>query len=177
MIVFNSFSFVSSHDNFIEQLQEMAYPLDKVERKLTVCEDNVFIHLLKIFYFRDFPEYFNNWASTVAQMRMTYKVKKGKGKDQYPDRETILEWIWTGRIDSFNDHHRGLVADFNYKANPEYKDLPYVHKGGDPLNAAKFMAGYYEWLATELSQKGNVKLADIQTKVKDLLDKHPYRKN
>jgi hypothetical protein len=176
MIITNPPSFEPSYDNFVSQLYEMAYPLDKVERNLTAYQTNVFTHLLKLFYFRDFPDYFNNWTSTVAQMRMVHKVKKGKGKDQFPDAETIFEWVWMGRVDSFSEHHRGVVGDFNYKGNPEYKDLPYIHKGGDPLNAEKFMAGYYEWLATELSKKGNVRLTDIQKKIEELLRKYPYKK-
>jgi hypothetical protein len=158
-------------------MQEMAYSADKVEQKLTAFEEVVFDHLLKLFYFRDFSEYFNNWTSFVAQMRRVYKISKGKGKDRFPDAQTILDWIWNNRVDSFEDHHQGIIKDFNYKGNPEYSNLPYVHNGGKPDTVGKFMADYYYWLAKELSKKGIVTLPEIQNKIKELFHKYPYIDN
>jgi hypothetical protein len=154
--------------------QEMAYPLDKVLDKLLAKEDVVFDHLLKLFYFRDFSDYFNNWTSSVAKMDRVYKVNKGKGKDCYPDAQIILDWLWNKRTDCFESHHDGMIKNFNYKSNPEYSKLPYIHSGGDAESAAKFMGDYYLWLAKKLSQNGRITVAEVQEEIKRLFRKYPY---
>jgi hypothetical protein len=175
MIIIKHPIFCSANEN--STMQEMAYPADKVEQKLSAFEEVVFDHLLKLFYFRDFSEYFNNWTSSVSQMRRVYKISKGKGKDRFPDAQTILDWVWNNRVDCFEDHHRSTIKDFNYKGNPDYSKLPYIHSGGKPDVAGKFMGDYYYWLAINLSKKGSVTLPEIQDKIRELFHKYPYNGN
>jgi hypothetical protein len=64
-------------------LHEMAYPEDKVEQKLTQFAGTIFTHLLKLFYFRDFSAYFNNWSSAVFKSAFSvHKIKRNRGKDR-----------------------------------------------------------------------------------------------
>jgi hypothetical protein len=156
-------------------LQEMAYPRKKVEFDLTKFEETMFTHLLKIFYYRDFEQYLRGWIVTVFKcaFRM-HKVKAPKGKkDYFLSAEDIYELLWGGRIDVFLSHHDGTIKDFNYKANPEYAYLPYVHAGGDVEGAEQFMKAYYIWLARNLSKNGKVTLADVQYEIETLLRKYP----
>jgi hypothetical protein len=156
-------------------IQEMAYSASTVEQKLTANEDIVFVHLLKIFYFQDFPQYFNGWASSVAKMWRVYKIKKNTSKDIYPSAQTILDWIWNNQTDSFEDHHDAVLKNFNNKSLDDYAKLPYVHAGGDVTTAAKFMQDYYYWLAKELSSKGKISVGEVQDRLKELLRKYPYK--
>jgi hypothetical protein len=156
-------------------LQEMSFAKDEVMHKLTRYEDTIFTHLLKLFYFRDFPEYFNNWSITVYKSAFrVHKIKKTNGKDKRPDAEDIYEWMWGDAEDSFDEHHRGILKDFNNKSDPEYQDLPYVHAGGDVEGAGLFIKNYHLWLARQLSSKGEVSKDDVQDKIKELLNKYPF---
>jgi hypothetical protein len=156
-------------------LQEMAYPKDKVWQLLTRYEDTTFTHLLKLFYFRDFPEYFNNWSIAVYKSAFfVHKIKKAHGKDKWPDAEDIYDWLWKSPWeDMFDTMHSGILKDFNDKSDPEYQNLPYVHSGGDEEGAREFMKNYYIWLARQLSKNGKVTKDDVQDKIKELLRKHP----
>jgi hypothetical protein len=158
-------------------LHEMAFSKDKVERELTCYHGAIFTHLLKLFYFRDFSRYFNNWSSTVFKCAFQVsKIKKKNGKDKYPDAEDIYYWMWGGREDAFGDHHRGMLKDFNNKSDPEYQDLPYVHAGGDEYGAGLFIKDYHLWLARKLSANGKVTKNDVQDKIKELFKKYPYNR-
>jgi hypothetical protein len=156
-------------------LQEMSYPENKVWQLLTQYEGTTFTHLLKLFYFRDFPEYFNNWSVAVYKSAFfVHKVKKAHGKDKWPDAEDIYAWLWANPWgDMFDAMHSGTLKDFNNKSDPEYQNLPYVHAGGDEEQAESFLKDYFIWLARQLSSKGKVSKDDVQDKIKELLKKHP----
>jgi hypothetical protein len=155
-------------------LQEMSYSKDKVWQLLTRYDNTIFTHLLKLFYFRDFPQYFNNWSIAIFKSAFrVHKIKNPKGKDKLPNAEDIYYWMWGGAEDSFKEHHSGILHDFNNKSDPEYSDLPYIHAGGDPLGASSFIKDYHLWLARQLSLKGEVSKVDVQDKIKELLRKHP----
>jgi hypothetical protein len=155
-------------------LQEMSLAKDEVMRKLTRYDDTIFTHLLKLFYFRDFPQYFNNWSIAVFKSAFrVHKIKNPKGKDKLPDVEDIYYWMWGGAEDSFDAHHRGMLRNFNNKGDEEYRDLPYVHAGGNEEQAGLFIKNYHLWLAKQLASKGEVSKDDVQDKIKELLKKHP----
>jgi hypothetical protein len=156
-------------------LQEMSFAKDEVMHKLTRYEDTTFTHLLKLFYFRGFPEYFNNWSIAVYKSAFfVHKIKKAQGKDKWPDAEDIYAWLWQDPWeDMFDTMHRGLLRDFNNKNDPEYQDLPYVHAGGDEKGAESFLKDYYVWLARQLSKNGKVDNVAVQDKIGELLKKHP----
>ena len=163
------------YENPDAPLQEMSRPLKDVRNNLMRYEDPLFDHLLKIFYFRNETQYIRGWIVTVHKCAYkTDKVKAPKGKkDQRLSPEDIYEILWASRADSFNGYHEGLLKDFNYKGNPEYSDLPYVHHGGDVEQAEQFMKGYYIWLAKNLSTKEKISFNDVQDEIKILLKKYP----
>jgi hypothetical protein len=156
-------------------LHEMSLPKDKVERSLTRYREVILTHLLKLFYFRDFSMYFNNWSSTVFKCAyFVHKIKKSHGKDKWPSAQDIYYWMWNDPWeDMFDTMHRGILKDFNNKSDPEYQDLPYIHAGGDEYGAGLFIKDYHLWLARKLSAQGNVSKDDVQDKIKELFKKYP----
>jgi hypothetical protein len=155
-------------------LQEMSLTRDEVRDKLTRYDGTIFTHLLKLFYFRDFDEYFQNWSAAVFKSAFrVHKIKKANGKDKNPSPEEIYEWMWGGSEDSFDSWHGGFIKDANYKGNPEYKDLSYIYAGGNEKSAGSFVKDYHLWLARELSKKGRVSLTDVQNEIKLLFRKYP----
>jgi hypothetical protein len=156
-------------------LQEMAFPPEKVEANLTKYDGTLYPHLLKIFYFRDFKEYFNNWSNTVYKcaFRVSKLSSPPRLKNKFPSWDMIYKWMWGDPWeDVFDNLHDGFIKDANYKANPEYQDLPYIHRGGDVQGAEGFVKDYYIWLARALSKQGKVSLTDVQDEIKLLLRKY-----
>jgi hypothetical protein len=156
-------------------LQEMSRPLKFVQDDLRKYEGAMFTHLLKIFYFRDDTRYLRGWIITVHKcVFQTFKVKAPKGKKDYRlSTEDIYEILWGSRVDVFPEHHDGMLKDFNTKSNPEYSDLPYIHKGGNVEQAEAFLKGYYIWLAKNLSTKERITFDDVKDEIMTLLKKYP----
>jgi hypothetical protein len=155
-------------------LQEMSFTRDEVRNQLTRYDGTIFTHLLKLFYFREFEDYFHNWSTAVFKSAFrVHKVKKANGKDKYPSPEEIYEWMWGGSEDVFGAWHDGFLKDANYKANPEYQYLPYIHAGGDETGAGEFIKAYHLWLARKLSKNGKVSLPDVQDEIKLLFRRYP----
>jgi hypothetical protein len=156
-------------------LQEMAYPPEIVRQKLTQYENTTFIHLLKLFYFREFTDYFNNWS--IAVFKSAFRVSKLSSpprlKNKNPPAEMIYEWMWGGWEDSFDQQHAGFIRGANDKSDPSYQKLSYIHQGGDESGAYEFMKAYYIWLAKELSKNGQVTKKDVQDEIKFLFKKYP----
>jgi hypothetical protein len=153
---------------------EMSSPKDTIRQDLRQYHGAIFTHLLKLFYFRDYSRYFNNWTNTVFKGAFQVsKEKKKNGKDKWPDAEDIYEWMWGSWEDSFDAHHEGMLSNFNNKSDYEYQNLPYVHAGGNEEQAGLFIKDYHLWLARQLSAKGKVSKDDVQDKIRELLRKHP----
>jgi hypothetical protein len=158
-----------------ENLQEMASSPEKAEKILTQYNGTTLEHLLKLFYFRTFSDYFHNWANAVY--KSAYYVPKLNSpprlKNKLPPVEMIYEWMWSVWDGSFENYHNGFLKDVNDKSNPDYQYLPYIHEGGDIQGAEGFAKDYHLWLARELSKKGRVSLTDVQNEIKLLFRKYP----
>jgi hypothetical protein len=156
-------------------LQEMAYPPEKIESDLTKYGGTIFEHLLKLFYFREYEEYFQNW--TTAVFKSAFRVPKLSSpprlKNKLPTATMIYKWMWEGWEDSFDNQHSGFLRDVNNKSNHEYQYLPYIHAGGDEKGAGQFVKDYHLWLAGKLSKDGKVDLADVRDEIKLLFKKYP----
>jgi len=150
-------------------LNEMSAPEPVVRQHLTRFDDTLFEHLMKLFYFRD-PQYFNGWANSVYKSAIyVKKIKILKGKDKYPSYSQIYEWMWGEVEDCFHARHSGLLKDFNDKNNPNYKYLPRVRV--NEANVLLFIRAYHDWLAKELSAKGQVTYRGVCAVLKRLLMK------
>jgi len=159
--------------NTEEQLQEMSLGRKDVERKLNQYISVILTHLLKLFYFRNNKDDFNGWTSSIFKCAFSvHKIKNPVGRDKLPDAQTIYNWMWGNSEDSFSDWHKSYLKDFNNKGDPEYRDLPYIHNGGDEGMAGEFIKAYHIWLAKQLSTKGKVSKDEVQDEIKDLLKKY-----
>jgi hypothetical protein len=156
-------------------LQEMAYPPDKVEANLTRYGDALVEYLFKLFYFREFGEYFNNWSNSVY--KCAFHVSKLSSpprlKNKLPPADMIYEWMWSGWEDTIDIQHTGFLKNVNNKSNPEYQHLPYIHARGDEKGAGGFIKDYHLWLARKLSKDGRVDIDDVRDEIKLLFRKYP----
>lgn len=157
-------------------LNEMSLPRKEIERMLLQNYEVRYTHLLKLFYFRHNVRDFNGWSTSVWKVIISLpKIKNPIGKDKLPDAQFIYEWLWGNLEDSFSNWHRVTLRGFNTKSDPEYKDLPYIHAGGDEETAAEFVKAYHIWLAKQLSKDGKVEKTDVQDEIKELLKKYSYK--
>jgi hypothetical protein len=150
-------------------LQEMAKTRDEISRTLNMYESARFVHLLKIFYFRECTHYLRGWMNTVY--KSSFSVQKWKPTKKYPNAQMIFDIIWGDSEDSFTDHHTGLVADFNYKGNPDYTDLPYIK--GNERSALAFIRDYFLWLSRQLAKDGKVTFPEVIDALNNALRKYP----
>jgi hypothetical protein len=158
-----------------ESLKEMSSSPEKAENILTQYNGTTLEHLLKLFYFRDFLDYFHNWTNAVY--KSAYFVPKLNSpprlKNKLPPADMIYEWMWSVWEGSFENYHYGFLKDANDKSNPSYQYLPYIHKGGDVQAAEEFAKDYHVWLARELSKRGRIALSDTKAEIQILFKKYP----
>jgi hypothetical protein len=156
-------------------LQEMASPPDKVWKHLTQYGAALVEHLFKLFYFREFNEYYGKWTESVY--KCAFQVPKlsspPKYKNKLPPAEMIYEWMWGRWEDQLDIQHSIILDKINDKSYSGFKYLPYVYAGGNPENACAFVKNYHLWLAGRLSKDGKVSLDDVRTEIKLLLKKYP----
>jgi len=156
-------------------LQEMSLSRKEIERKLSLWSDVIYTHLLKLYYFRNDKHDFYGWCISVYKCAFHVDtLKSPNGKAKRPDAQTIYNWMWGCHEDSFYDWHKGTLKDFNNKGDPEYKNLPYIHGGGDVIGSGAFIKAYHIWLSEELSKKGSVTTTDVQNKIKELYKDYPF---
>ena len=150
-------------------LSEMAHTKDKIFQNLLYKTEVVFEHLLKLFYFHSCTDYVNGWITTVYSNLS--KTHKDKATNKWPTEEFIYDAVWGGAEDAFSAHLRGMVGTFNYKNHPSYKYLPTIVNKREK-EAKQYLTEYYRWLSKQLSKKGEVKLFEVETIIKQLLKKY-----
>jgi len=157
-------------------LNEMSVTRSRLEAVLGQYHFVIYWHLLKLFYFRNnTQQYFNNWCTSVWKgLASIPTLKKAYGKDKLPGAQFIYDKAWGDYSDSFERWHKSTLDDFNDKSNPEFRDLPYIHAGGDCETAELFVKDYYIWLAKELEKKGKISLSEVRDKIKELLSDSDY---
>jgi hypothetical protein len=125
-----------------ENPQEMASSPDDIRKDLTQYGGALVEHLFKLFYFREFEEYFKNWSNSVY--KCAFHVLKlnspPKLKNKLPPADMIYEWMWGRWEDSLDTEHNGFLRNVNNKNNPEYQHLPYIHVGGDEKSAGSIFS-------------------------------------
>jgi hypothetical protein len=156
-------------------LQEMASSPEKIYKDLTQYGGALVEHLFKLFYFREFVEYFNNWSNSVYKcaFRVSKLSSPPRLKNKLPPAEMIYEWMWGRWEDTIDIQHAGFLKNVNNKSNPEYQHLPYIPAGGDEKGAGDFIKDYHIWLARKLSKNGRADIDDVRDEIKALLKKYP----
>jgi hypothetical protein len=156
-------------------LQEMASSPDDIRKDLTQYGGALVEHLFKLFYFREFEEYFKNWTTSVY--KCAFHVSKLNSpprlKNKLPPAAMIYEWMWGRWEDSLDTEHDGFLKNANNKSNLGYEYLPYIHAGGNEKNAGAFIKDYHLWLARKLSKNGKVDIDNVRDEIKLLFRKYP----
>jgi hypothetical protein len=148
--------------------QEMACSSSVIIQRLLRYQDSSLEHLLKLFYFRDLSDYIHSWMSAVYKCNI--QTHRNVKNNKWPTFDFLFKYLWKNEEDAFIDsHHEGYIASF-----ASYKYLPKIEKP-DLEGASLFCEAYYSWLAKEFSQKGSVKLEEVEEKLSFLLKEIPCK--
>lgn len=147
-------------------LESSATSQSQMKLKLDSNSDVSFEHLLKIYYFRDFPYYRADWTTSVFHAHCS--IPKLKSTHKYPTASYIFEYVWNNKLDIYNVRLSNVIDYLN-----TLEDLPTI-TNQDSNNVKSYCEEYYEWLSVMLSRQGEVSSAEVSIALDMLLDKYPY---
>lgn len=133
-----------------------------VKDTLRNTEDQRIENLVMIFLWRD-TTIVNHWCSELYSV--CHKVPKFKSNNKYPKYNFILQHIWLTWEDCYYDRLRCYISDVERKEN---RKTPKFNKE----SLYNFMKDYHEWLAKQLSTKGDVTFSEVKDKINKLLDRY-----
>lgn len=154
-------------DMFIEcgYITSMARHIKEIMREIDSLRSIRHKHLIKLYYYRGQNNYNNEFSGWVESARKGFEdVPKVKGTNKYPDFNKLYEWCWKSVEDSFDDFHKGVVADLNYK-NKNFENINYIAYN----EVRTFVENYNKWACKEISQKGHITIEETENKIKELL--------
>ena len=151
-----------SEVEFQKKLNEMATEWSFIKIKLTNEFGIRWEHLIKIYYYEDFPEYHSGWLTSIR--KGLEHVSKIKGKNKYPSFDSLYKLLWEDEEDTLQDFHNNTVTDIN----KSYDKLPKITNSnfeGDK----DFMQEFTEWSCNKISEKGSIDANETQQKIYELL--------
>lgn len=151
-----------SEVEFQKKLNEMATEWSFIKIKLTNEFGIRWEHLIKIYYYEDFPEYHSGWLTSIR--KGLEHVSKIKGKNKYPSFDSLYKLLWEDEEDTLQDFHNNTVTDIN----KSYDKLPKITNSnfeGDK----DFMQKFTEWSCHKISEKGSIDANETQQKIYELL--------
>lgn len=155
-----------------EYIVSMSLPWKKISAKLYSELYNMKMHLAKLYYWRDYPEYFRGWKTTCR--KGFEKVPKCAHNTKYPEYDKLYELLWEAMEDIFDDTHDTIIKDINYeKQFTEERELPDVTVK-DP-NFEYFCKDYITELCKKVSEKGGIDSEENSDLIDSLLEKYPLR--
>ena len=159
-------------ESFLQSLLEMSKPAKDIKKDILAGEKILFLHLLKLFYFRDNNRDFAGWVITCTGIVTDLKkVKKAKGKDKPFSSQEIFNIFWDERSKKFSTDHKKCIIEFNNKANPSYKYLPSVKANEE--KARLFIKDFYKWLSDNFARiNKDIKATDAGNVIKMLWKKY-----
>ena len=107
-------------NQFQKKLNEMATEWSFIKIKLTNEFGIRWEHLIKIYYYEDFPEYHSGWLTSIR--KGLEHVSKIKGKNKYPSFDSLYKLLWEDEEDTLQDFHNNTVTDIN----KSYDKLPKI---------------------------------------------------
>lgn len=141
---------------------EFADSKREIERHLNDVTEPIIEHLLKL-YFMPNHESRNHWCTEIYSF--LNRIKKLSGKNKRPTKAQILSWTYNkwsdvledkGFIDSEIESIEELYNVTIPKSNIYYKQFNTV------------CYDYFNWIATELSDKGYISFPSIRNKLNEL---------
>ena len=151
-----------SEVEFQKKLNEMATEWSFIKIKLTNEFGIRWEHLIKIYYYEDFPEYHSGWLTSIR--KGLEHVSKIKGKNKYPSFDSLYKLLWEDEEDTLQDFHNNTVTDIN----KSYDKLPKITNS--KFEGVKdFMQKFTEWSCHKISEKGSIDANETQQKIYELL--------
>ena len=151
-----------SEVEFQKKLNEMATEWSFIKIKLTNEFGIRWEHLIKIYYYEDFPEYHSGWLTSIRK-RLEH-VSKIKGKNKYPSFDSLYKLLWEDEEDTLQDFHNNTVTDIN----KSYDKLPKITNSNFE-GVKDFMQKFTEWSCHKISEKGSIDANETQQKIYELL--------
>jgi hypothetical protein len=141
---------------------ETAYSKTVIIQKLLQYDGARLEHLLKLYYYKNLNsgQYIPSWINTVY--KSTIRTYKNNKTNKLPTQKFLYENLWVNAEDCYEGHHNGFLESLI--------SLGYPKVQSNVEGSAKFCASYFQWLARELSRKGEVSLDEVENKLKYLLD-------
>lgn len=151
-----------SEVEFQKKLNEMATEWSFIKIKLTNEFGIRWEHLIKIYYYEDFPEYHSGWLTSIR--KGLEHVSKIKGKNKYPSFDSLYKLLWEDEEDTLQDFHNNTVTDIN----KSYDKLPKITNSNFE-GVKDFMQKFTEWSCHKISEKGSIDANETQQKIYELL--------
>lgn len=151
-----------SEVEFQKKLNEMATEWSFIKIKLTNEFGIRWEHLIKIYYYEDFPEYHSGWLTSIR--KGLEHVSKIKGKNKYPSFDSLYKLLWEDEEDTLQDFHNNTVTDIN----KSYDKLPKITNSNFE-GVKDFMQKFTEWSCHKISEKGSIDANETQQKKYELL--------
>ena len=151
-----------SEVEFQKKLNEMATEWSFIKIKLTNEFGIRWEHLIKIYYYEDFPEYHSGWLTSIRKgLEHVFKIK---GKNKYPSFDSLYKLLWEDEEDTLQDFHNNTVTDIN----KSYDKLPKITNSNFE-GVKDFMQKFTEWSCHKISEKGSIDANETQQKIYELL--------
>lgn len=151
-----------SEVEFQKKLNEMATEWSFIKIKLTNEFGIRWEHLIKIYYYEDFPEYHSGWLTSIR--KGLEHVSKIKGKNKYPSFDSLYKLLWEDEEDTLQDFHNNTVTDIN----KSYDKLPKITNSNFE-GVKDFMQKFTEWSCHKISEKGSIDANETKQKIYELL--------
>lgn len=151
-----------SEVEFQKKLNEMATEWSFIKIKLTNEFGIRWEHLIKIYYYEDFPEYHSGWLTSIR--KGLEHVSKIKGKNKYPSFDSLYKLLWEDEEDTLQNFHNNTVTDIN----KSYDKLPKITNSNFE-GVKDFMQKFTEWSCHKISEKGSIDANETQQKIYELL--------
>ena len=151
-----------SEVEFQKKLNEMATEWSFIKIKLTNEFGIRWEHLIKIYYYEDFPEYHSGWLTSIR--KGLEHVSKIKGKNKYPSFDSLYKLLWEDEEDTLQDFHNNTVTDIN----KSYDKLPKITNSNFE-GVKDFMQKFTELSCHKISEKGSIDANETQQKIYELL--------
>lgn len=151
-----------SEVEFQKKLNEIATEWSFIKIKLTNEFGIRWEHLIKIYYYEDFPEYHSGWLTSIR--KGLEHVSKIKGKNKYPSFDSLYKLLWEDEEDTLQDFHNNTVTDIN----KSYDKLPKITNSNFE-GVKDFMQKFTEWSCHKISEKGSIDANETQQKIYELL--------
>ena len=140
----------------------------KIEDDLSDMTTIIIEHIIKLILMGDNTA-FGHWKKEIANF--LHKVAKLKGANKFPSYRQLMSWTYDKNEDILTDYaymktEVNNIANY-YDLSIDYKTNNYVVK-----NISNFCFDYFDWLAKELSNRGNVDYVEIYNELDVLLNKY-----